>query len=308
MTEQSNEPVNEQQTDTRSGFVAVVGRTNVGKSTLVNALVGEKIAIVSPKPQTTRNAIRGIINQDEGQMILLDTPGLHDPHHLLNRRMVNTARHAVEGVDAVLWVLSLPDFWGPQEKRMAQWLRNGDQIPVVAALNKADLVHPKTKLLPMLKSLTHHFDFSDIFPLSALKKKDCQSILPLLWKHLPKGPPLFPPDLHTDQQERFLLAEVVREKVLLQTHQEVPHGTTVEVETWDESPEILRVGVVITVERDSQKAIILGKQGTRIKAIGIAARKELESLLGTRMHIQLFVRVREGWRDAPAHLDDMGIT
>lgn len=293
----------------RCGFVAVVGRTNVGKSTLVNGLVGEKVAIVTPKPQTTRNVIRGILNEHRGQMVFLDTPGLHKAKTRMNQTMVRLALDSMEEVDAVLWMINASESWRPEEERLAE--RVGSvRAPLVLALNQVDKVRDKSQLLPLMAGLGKRFPGAPIYPLCALDPGDYPGLLDLLFPLLPEQEPLFPPELYTDQPERQLAAEVVREHVFTRTRQEIPHCVGVLVESFDEATEEggkVTIHCAILVERDSQKPILIGHGGQTLKSIGIAARKELQQLLGCGVELRLFVKVRPDWRENASVLREMGL-
>jgi len=293
----------------RCGFVAVVGRTNVGKSTLVNGLVGEKVAIVTPKPQTTRNVIRGILNEPRGQMVFLDTPGLHKPKTRMNQAMVRLALDSMEEVDAVLWMINASESWRPEEEHLAERVKNV-RAPLVLALNQVDRVRDKSQLLPLMADLGKRFPNSPIYPLCALDPGDYPGLLDLLFPLLPEQEPLFPPELYTDQPERQLAAEVVREHVFTRTRQEIPHCVGVLIESFDEAQEEggkVTIHCAILVERDSQKPIIIGHGGQTLKAIGMAARKEIQQLLGCGVELRLFVKVRPDWRDNASVLREMGL-
>ncbi len=293
----------------RAGFVAVVGRTNVGKSTLVNGIVGEKVAIVTPKPQTTRNVLRGIFTEARGQIVFLDTPGLHKPRTRMNRTMVKAALESVEGVDAVLWVLDATALWKEEEERLAERLGAAGR-PVVLALNQMDRLRRREEALPLMARLAGRFPGWPVYPLSALAPGDFPGLLDLLFPLLPEGEPLFPPDLYTDQMERQLAAEIVREHVFARTRQEVPHCTGVLVESFEEpraegGKVVIRCAVL--VERESQKPILIGRGGQTLKAIGTAARAELKRVLGCPVELRLFVKVRPDWREDAQLLKQMGL-
>ncbi len=293
----------------RSGFVAVVGRTNVGKSTLVNAAVGEKVAIVTPKPQTTRNVIRGIYNDERGQIIFMDTPGLHKPRTTMNERMVRQALDSVRSVDAVLWLLDATALWQNEEERLLAALREAGR-PVVMAINQIDRLKNEGLVLPLIAELSKKAPGWEIYPMSALNKADLPGLLDLLFSLLPEGEPLFPLDVYTDQMERQLVAEIVREQLFARTREEVPHCAGVVVESFSEPKEEGGKVVIhcsILVERDSQKPIIIGRQGQNLKAIGVAARKEIQRLLGCAAELRLFVKVSPNWRDNPQILREMGM-
>lgn len=294
---------------TKSGFVAVVGRTNVGKSTLVNGLVGEKVAIVTPKPQTTRNVIRGILTETRGQVVFLDTPGLHKPRTTMNQNMVKMALDSVESVDAILWLLDASAPWKSEEEALAERLAKV-KAPVVVVLNQVDRLPNRAHALPLLETLSQRFPSQAIFPMSALDAKDRAALLDLLFPLLPEGEPFFPPEVYTDQMERQLAAEVVREFVFARTREEVPHCTGVLVETFDDAEEEggkVTIHCAILVERESQKPILIGKGGQNLKAIGTSARLELQRLLGCRVELRLFVKVRPDWRENAAVLREMGL-
>jgi GTP-binding protein Era len=293
----------------RSGFIAVVGRTNVGKSTLVNGLVGEKVAIVTPKPQTTRNVIRGILNEARGQMVFLDTPGLHKPRTRMNQTMVRQALESVEGVDAVLWMVDASHPWQAEEERLAAHLAKAGR-PVVMAVNKIDTLGSRESVLPVLSDLALRVPECTLYPLSALDPSHYPGLLDLLFPLLPEGEPLFPPELYTDQPERQLVAEVVREHVFSHTFQEVPHCVGVLVESFEEAAEEggkVTLHCAILVERESQKPILIGKGGQNLRAIGMGARKELQRILGCGVELRLFVKVRPDWREDASILREMGL-
>jgi GTP-binding protein Era len=293
----------------RCGFVAVLGRTNVGKSTLVNGLVGEKVAIVTPKPQTTRNVVRGIYNEQRGQIIFLDTPGLHKPRTRMNQAMVRTALGSVEGVDAVLWLIHAAQPWHEEEDQLAKVMGSLGK-PLVVVLNQVDTQPDKAALLPLMQDLSARFPSAPIYPMCALDSRDYPKLVDLLFEVLPLGGPLFPPEVYTDQMERQLAAEVVREQVFLRTREEVPHCTGVLVESFQEPEEEgaqVEIHCAILVERESQKPILIGKGGQNLKEIGTRARLELQRLLGCRVDLRLWVKVRPGWRDHIGTLQEMGL-
>lgn len=293
----------------RCGFVAVLGRTNVGKSTLVNGLVGEKVAIVTPKPQTTRNVVRGIYNDPRGQIILLDTPGLHKPRTRMNEAMVRLALASMEGVDAILWLLHASRPWQAEEERLATVLGEAG-TPLILVLNQVDTQRDKGALLPLMGTLSKRFPGAPIYPMCALDARDYPKLLELVFEVLPPGEPLFPPEVYTDQMERQLAAEVVREQVFLRTREEIPHCVGVLVESFDEPSEEggqIQIHCAILVERESQKPIIIGKGGLTLRDIGTKARLEIQRLLGCRVDLRLFVKVKPGWRDDAATLREMGL-
>jgi GTP-binding protein Era len=286
----------------RSGFVSIIGRPNAGKSTLLNALVGEKLAIVTRKPQTTRNRIQGIVNVERkgkrpaGQAVLVDTPGVHKPINSLNRRMMKEVYDALEGCDLLLLIVDASAKFGTGDQFVLDIAKKSGQ-PAFLLLNKIDAVE-KQKLLPLIEQYRALHGFADVIPISALKKDGLDTLLAAVIKALPEGPRYFPKDQVTDQPERFLVAELIREQVLLATEQEVPYATTVLIEQYEEGARLTRIAAAIFCERDGQKAILIGKQGANLKKIGTAARLQIQSLLNTKVFLELFVKVRAGWRDS----------
>lgn len=292
----------------RSGYVALIGRPNAGKSTLLNLLVGEKIAAVSNKPQTTRFAIRGIITRPEGQIVLVDTPGVHKPGHMLNRRMMGAVHDALNGVDLVCLIRDAASSTGAGDRFVLDLVKESGK-PALLLLNKTDQLSDKGKLLPLIQSYSGEHDWRGVVPISALTGDMIEVLLAEMMKNLPEGEPLFAPDELTDQSMRSLAAEIVREKILHVTGQEIPYITAVVTEKWEEEREdFTRIYCAIFVERPSQKAIILGHGASRLKEVGIQARHEIERLLGHRCHLELFVKVEADWRDRPELLEDMGIS
>jgi len=289
----------------RSGFVAVVGRPNVGKSTLVNRLVGEKVAIVSDKPQTTRNRILAVLNRPDAQIVLFDTPGIHKPMHRMNERMVEAAVGSLGQVDLALWLVDVTEAYGPGDRYVRDVLQRSGK-PVLLGLNKIDLV-PKPRLLPLIDEYHRLLDFAEVVPLSGLKGDNVDRLAGLLTAHLPPGERLYPDDFLTDQPERFFVAEMIREQILRHTREEIPYSTAVVIDSFKEGEPVVRIEASILVERDSQKGILIGRGGGMLKAIGSAARREIEAFLGTKIYLGLFVKVREGWREDPAVLDEMGL-
>jgi GTPase len=288
-----------------SGFVAVVGRPNVGKSTLVNRLVGEKVAIVSDKPQTTRNRILAVLNRPDGQIVLFDTPGIHKPMHRMNERMVEAAVGSLGQVDLALWLVDVTEDYGPGDRYVKDVLARAGK-PVILGLNKIDLV-PKPRLLPLIDQYRQLLDFAEIVPISGLKGDNVERLAERLVAHLPAGERLYPEDFLTDQPERFFVAEMVREQILRHTREEIPYSTAVIIDSFKEGQPVMRIEASILVERQSQKGILIGRGGAMLKAIGSAARREIEAFLGTKIYLGLFVKVREGWREDPAMLDEMGL-
>jgi GTP-binding protein Era len=286
----------------RSGFVSIIGRPNAGKSTLLNALVGEKLAIVTRKPQTTRNRIQGIVNVERknrrpaGQIVLVDTPGVHKPINSLNRRMMKEVYDALEGCDLLLLIVDATEKFGTGDKFVLDIVKNSGQ-PCFLLLNKIDKLE-RQKLLPVIAEYKERHEFAEVIPVSAMKGQGLDTLLVAVVKALPEGPRYFPKDQLTDQPERFLVAELIREQVLLATEQEVPYATTVLIDQYEEGDRLTRVAATIYCERDGQKAILIGKQGANLKKIGTAARLQIERLLNTKVFLELFVKVRAGWRDS----------
>ena len=293
--------------DYRSGFVALVGRPNAGKSTVLNSLVGQKIAAVSDKPQTTRFRIQGVISKPEGQVVLVDTPGVHKPGYEMNRRMMATVQDALLGVDLVCLIRDASVSTGNGDRFVLELIQRSHK-PAILLLNKTDKLKDKSALLPLMDWYRNEYEWREIIPIAALQKKSLQSVPDEMIKHLPAGPPLFDEDELTDQSMRTLVAEIVREKILQQTQDEIPYVTAVVTEKWEDTrPDFTRIHCAIFVERSSQKKIVIGKGAERLKEIGTRARHDIEHLLGHRCHLELFVKVEEQWRDKEHLLDDMGI-
>ena len=293
----------------RAGFVSIVGRPNAGKSTLLNALVGEKIAIVTEKPQTTRMNIQGILNvkaqrgRPAGQIVFIDTPGVHKPDSRLNRKMMQEIHAALESRELILLLVDATDKFGPADERVLELVRRTG-APVFLLLNKVDRLH-KEKLLPIIEHYSKLHKFQEVIPVSALKRDGLDVLTEKILRALPEGPPLFPEDQLTDQPERFLASEIIREKVLLKTGQEVPYATAVIVERYEDLPRLLRISAAIYCERDGQKAILIGKGGEKLKAVGTAARQELERRLEKKVFLELFVKVKAGWRQSAAFVEEL---
>jgi GTP-binding protein Era len=287
----------------RAGFVAIIGRPNAGKSTLLNRYVGQKVAIVTSKPQTTRNRIQGIVTRPEGQIVFIDTPGLHEAHTVLNRQMMREVAAALEGIDVLLMMVDA-SATQPHADQLLLDKAKRFEGKAILALNKTDRV-PKPKLLPLLEAFSKAFPFAALVPVSALKGHGCEELLEEILKQLPEGVPFFPEDQVTDQPERFLASEIVREKAIQLTYHEVPHALRVMIDKFEETPKILRIEATLNVERDSQKKILIGKKGEMLKKVGTEARKELETLLGTKIYLGLFVKVAPGWRDNPQQVREL---
>lgn len=292
----------------RSGFVSIIGRPNAGKSTLLNALVGEKLAIVTRKPQTTRNRIQGVVNvkrngkRPAGQIVLIDTPGVHKPLNTLNRRMMKEVYDALEGCDLLLLIVDATEKFGAGDKFVLDIVKRSGQKTFLL-LNKVDRIE-KQDLLPMIAAYKERHEFVELIPISALKQDGLDELLHAIVKQLPEGPRYFPKDQITDQPERFLVAELIREQVLLATEQEVPYATTVLIDRYDEGTKLTSVAATIYCERDGQKAILIGKRGETLKKIGTAARLQIERLLNTKVFLELFVKVRPGWRDSRQFVEE----
>ena len=297
-----------------SGFVCILGRPNAGKSTLLNALVGEKLAIISPKPQTTRNRIQGVVhvpkskgkNKGGGQIVLIDTPGVHKPDSSLGRKMMVEVREALEGCDLVLVIMDVTHRLDPRDQFALQMVKQaGAKTKVFLVLNKVDLIREKTKLLPLIDEYRNLYEFSEVIPISALKRKGLDDLLELVIAALPTGPAYFPEDQVTDQPARFMAAESVREQVLLNTKEELPYATTVIVENFEEEGKLTRIAATIYCERQGQKGILVGKGGQMLKKIGTAARLQIERMLGTKVFLELYVKVSPGWRDSRSFVDEL---
>ena len=291
----------------RSGYVALVGRPNAGKSTLLNRLVGEKIAAVSNKPQTTRFKILGIVNHPQGQIVLVDTPGVHKPGYELNRRMMSAVHDALLGVDVICLIRDASVSTGNGDRFVLELVKQSDK-PSLLLLNKTDRLADKSKLLPLIESYQRAHDWKAIVPISALKGDQIEQLLGEMISNLPEAVPIFSSDEFTDQPMRVLVAETVREKILESTGEEIPYVTAVVTERWEEvRDDFTRIYCAIFVERESQKKIIIGRGAQRLKQIGMRARSEIEKMLGHRCHLELFVKVEEDWRDQQHLLDEMGI-
>jgi GTPase len=281
-----------------SGFAAIIGRTNAGKSTLVNTLVGRKVAIVSPRPQTTRNRIQGIVNREDAQIVLVDTPGIHKPRNVLSRQMMDELQHSLEGIDVLALIVDATAEFGGGDLFSLDWIKRFHG-PVFLILNKVDRVR-KHLLLPMIERYRGLSDFAEIFPISALKGDGCEDLLKSMIAQLPEAPPFFPADQFTDQPERFLAAELVREKAILATRDEIPHAIAVLVDSFQETEKLIKICATLYVEKDGQKGILIGQGGEMIKRIGTLARKDLESILGAHIFLELFVKVHPNWRQNSA--------
>ena len=284
-----------------SGFVSILGRPNAGKSTLLNTLVGSKIAIVTDKPQTTRNRIQGVVNRPHAQVIFLDTPGVHKPDSRINRKMMAEVREALRGCDLLLLLVDASRPFGPGDQYALELARKAGR-PSFLLVNKIDLVPDKRQLLPLIEQYRQRRDFAEVLPISALTGDGVGELVERLIAALPEGPQYFPPDHLTDQPARFLAGEIVREKVIQLTREELPYAAMVLVERFEEKPALLRIYATVYVERKGQKGIMIGARGDKLKKIGTWARKELEKLFGLRVYLELFVKVRPRWRESPLFL------
>ncbi len=293
----------------RSGFVSIVGRPNAGKSTLLNALVGEKIAIVTEKPQTTRTRIQGMVNvkarkgRPAGQIVFIDTPGVHKPDSRLNRKMMQEIHAALESRDIVLLLVDASDRFGPADQFVIDLVQKSGGTAFLL-LNKIDKLQ-KDKLLPVIEHYSKLHDFKEIIPISAIKQDGLDTLVDKIMRTLPEGPRYFPTDQLTDLPERFIAAEIIREKILLKTGKELPYATAVVVERFEDLPKLTRIAAAIYCERDGQKAILIGKGGQKLKEFGTSARIELEALLGKKVFLELFVKVKKDWRESAAFVDEL---
>jgi GTP-binding protein Era len=279
-----------------SGFVSILGRPNAGKSTLLNGLIGMKLAIVASKPQTTRTAIQGVLNLPEAQITFVDTPGIHEPDSMFNRRMLDTVRSALAERDLLLYVVDATEPLARQDRQALELIKNA-RTQSLLLLNKIDRMKDKGPLLSLIEQYKSLYDFSDYIPISALTLEGLDILRKAIVSRLPEGPAYFPPDYITDQPERFLAAELIREKVLHETREEVPHAVAVVIDRWEDSPRLVRIFATIYVEREGQKRIVIGAKGSVLKKVGTEARREIELLLVQKIHLELHVKVRPKWRE-----------
>jgi GTPase len=286
----------------RSGFVSLIGRPNAGKSTLLNALVGRKVAIVADKPQTTRTSIQGVLHTPGAQIVFVDTPGIHKADTPLNKRLMHAVRTALEERDLLLFVADASRPFGEDDQRATQLLGKTG-TPALLVLNKIDLLKDKSRLLSLIEQYKAGFAFADYLPVSATRGEGLTELTTAVIERLPEGPAYFPEDYLTDQPERFLAAELIREKALAATRQEVPHAVAVHVDRWEETPRLTRIFATLRVEREGQKRILIGTSGAMLKRIGTLARQEIERLLGIHVYLDLHVRVQPAWREKSAFLD-----
>jgi GTP-binding protein Era len=291
----------------KSGFIGIIGRPNAGKSTLFNAIIGDKISIMTHKPQTTRNKITGIKNYPDAQLIFLDTPGMHKPKTPLNRAMVRTTREAIGSVDVLLMMIEAQTDVQPHDLFLIESL-NETKAPVLLVINKIDLIEKKV-LLPLMDKFRRIYDFRDIVPISALHGNGVEELLTIVKEMLPEGPKYYPDDIVTDATERFIASEFIREKITLHTKQELPYSAAVEIDLFkeDEAKNLIRITATINVEKDSQKAIMIGKKGAMLKKIGTQARLDMENLFGAKVYLELFVRVRKEWTASERMLEEFGL-
>lgn len=290
----------------KSGFISIIGRPNVGKSTFLNRVVGQKIAIMSDKPQTTRNKVQGVVTTDHSQLIFIDTPGIHKPKHKLGDFMVKSARNTLKEVDVIMFMVNANEPIGGGDRFIIDMLEK-TETPVFLVINKIDLVHPDD-LLTIITSYTEEYNFAEIVPLSALNGNNVERLMETLTNYLPEGPKYYPDDQVTDHPERFIISELIREKVLHLTREEIPHSIAVVIEKIEREEErnIVNVMATIVVDRDSQKGIIIGKKGALLKEIGTRARRDIEMLLGSKVFLELWVKVQKDWRNKPGQLREFG--
>jgi len=285
----------------RAGSVAILGRPNAGKSTLLNALLGTKLAIVASKPQTTRTSIQGVLTEPDAQIVFVDTPGIHKSNTLLNKRMMDAVRNAADAPDVVVFVVDALARFSEQDAQAVDLVKKAN-VPAIAVFNKVDWLEEKPRLLALIERYRALYDFADYVPISALKGQGLDVLRREIVARLPEGPALYPDDYLTDQPERFLAAELLREKILHFTHQEVPHSVAVVIESWEETDRLVRIAATIFVERTGQKAILIGAGGAALRKVGTQTRQELERRLEKKVFLQTFVKVRANWREDPEFL------
>ncbi|AMO32889.1 GTPase Era [Lysinibacillus sp. fkY74-1] len=291
----------------KSGFISIIGRPNVGKSTFLNRVIGQKIAIMSDKPQTTRNKVQGVLTTTDSQMIFIDTPGIHKPKHKLGDFMLKVAKNTLREVDVIMFMVNAEQKLGKGDEFILEMLA-GNSTPVFLVINKIDQIHPD-ELLGIIESYKERYEFAEIIPISALQGNNVESLLDTLPKYLPEGPQYYPADQVTDHPERFIISELIREKVLHLTREEIPHSIAVVIDKIrrdEENNDKIHVAATIMVERDSQKGIVIGKRGALLKEVGTRARKDIEMLLGSKVYLELWVKVQKDWRNKSTHLRDFG--
>ncbi|MCL1695866.1 GTPase Era [Lysinibacillus sp. BPa_S21] len=291
----------------KSGFISIIGRPNVGKSTFLNRVIGQKIAIMSDKPQTTRNKVQGVLTTNDSQMIFIDTPGIHKPKHKLGDFMLKVSKNTLREVDVIMFMVNAEQKLGKGDEFILEMLA-GNPTPVFLVINKIDQIHPD-ELIGIIEGYKERYDFAEIVPISALQGNNVENLLATLSKYLPEGPQYYPADQVTDHPERFIISELIREKVLHLTREEIPHSIAVVIDKIrrdEENEDKIRVAATIIVERDSQKGIVIGKRGALLKEVGIRARKDIEMLLGSKVYLELWVKVQKDWRNKSTHLRDFG--
>ncbi|MFJ8245528.1 GTPase Era [Peribacillus asahii] len=290
----------------KSGFISIIGRPNVGKSTFLNRVIGQKIAIMSDKPQTTRNKVQGVLTLNDSQMIFIDTPGIHKPKHKLGDFMMKVATNTLKEVDLILFMINATEGYGRGDEFIIEKLKNVN-TPVFLVVNKIDAVHPD-ELLPLIERYQRLYPFASVVPISALEGNNVETLLEQIKDHLPEGPQFYPADQVTDHPERFIISELIREKVLHLTREEIPHSVAVVIDSIKkmDNSETINVMATIVVERDSQKGIVIGKQGKMLKEVGSRARIDIENLLGSKVFLELWVKVQKDWRNKAGQLRDYG--
>lgn len=295
----------ENKTIFKSGFISIIGRPNVGKSTFLNRVIGQKIAIMSDKPQTTRNKIQGVLTTEDSQFIFIDTPGIHKPKHKLGDFMMKVAQNTLKEVDLILFMVNADGGYGRGDQYIIDKLQS-IQTPVFLVVNKIDLVHPDD-LLTLIETYKEKFNFHEIIPISALQGNNIETLLYVIKKYLPEGPQYYPADQVTDHPERFIVSELIREKALHLTREEIPHSLAVVIDKMERKEnDVVHIMATVVVERDSQKGIIIGKQGSMLKEIGKRARLDIENLLGSKVFLELWVKVQKDWRNKLSQLRDFG--
>lgn len=293
-------------TQFKSGFITILGRPNVGKSTFMNHVLGQKVAIMSDKPQTTRNKIQGVYTTDTVQMIFIDTPGIHKPKHQLGEHMMRVAKRTLKETEVILFVVNATEKKGPGDEYILNMIKDTN-TPVILVINKIDLIHPD-ELPEIIERYTNEFEFADVVPISALQGTNTTNLLDVIESHLEEGPMYYPKDRVTDHPEHFIVSELIREKILLLTEQEIPHSIGVEVTKMkrEDDREKVKVEALIYVERDSQKGMVIGKGGKMLKRVGTLARKDIEALLGDKVYLELWVKVQKDWRNKPQFIRNLG--
>jgi len=298
--------INTNQQGYKSGFISIIGRPNVGKSTFLNRVIGQKIAIMSDKPQTTRNKVQGVLTTDDAQYIFIDTPGIHKPKHKLGDFMMKVAQNTLKEVDLILFMVNAEEGFGRGEEFILEKFQTVN-TPIFLVINKIDQIHPD-KLLTIIESYKDKYEFSEIIPISALEGNNVEQLLAQIKNYIPEGPQYYPADQVTDHPERFIVSELIREKALHLTREEIPHSLAVLIDKMErkEDKDIVHIMATIIVERDSQKGIVIGKQGKMLKEIGQRARVDIENLLGTKVFLELWVKVQKDWRNKMSNLRDFG--